>query len=439
MNLSDAAVPTLTKSQIAVQEKVLRRIRATNILIVCGAFLLSLGLLEIVVRAGGKTDADGQFSFAGYPLEPYVLPLEKLRKPIEEYLHLKDIATIIYDETLGWTYRPNSTRHEGTFTVNSAGLRARRDFSVMPAPDRLRIALFGDSFTVSDDVNDDEAWAYQLELGLTRAGYRAEVLNFGVGAYGMGQAYLRWQHEGRKYAPDIVIFGLQPDNLKRNLNVFRQLIHPSGPPFSKPRFILVDQKLELINSPTLPPEGLIATFEAFANHHLARYEYFYQSRYVASKWWSASRLAGLMFSILDHDEVSAGHYEQDSEGGQLGKAIVDAFAQDVLESDTAFIVLHLPLQTHLSWRFNSVSPPFQFLLEHARETYHYIPFEEHLHPFHVDDAYWGETSHYGAAINALLAEVVANDLLSCIETGSCPLARFDDLSTIRIAGLARES
>ena len=417
----------------------MRRNRIINVLTACIAFLLSLILLEFVVRVAGETDADGQFSFMGHTLEPYILPFEKLRKPIEDYLHLKDLATIIYDERLGWTYRPNSIRHEGTFTINSAGLRAQRDYSLAPPSDSLRIALFGDSFTAGDDVADDEVWGRQLELLLNEAGYRTEVLNFGVGAYGMGQAYLRWLYHGKRYEPDIVIFGLQPDNLKRNLNVFRQLIHPSGPPFSKPRFTLVDQELLLMNSPTLPPEQLISAFQDFANHRLAPYEYFYQSRYVVSNWWAGSRLASLLFAALKQDDVNQSHFEQDAEGGKLGIAIVDAFASDVMETDTRFIVLHLPLQLHLKWRFNGVALPFGFLLEHSRESYHYIPFEEHLHPFHVDDAYWGATYHYGPDINMLLAEVVAEELVTCIENGSCPLARFDDLSKVLIADASLEN
>ncbi len=123
-----------------------RRI-VTNVLIVCISFLLALVLLEIVVRLGGQTNADGQFAFMGYTLEPYVLPVETLRVHVEGYLANENVAIVIYDDTLGWTFRPNSIRQSGTFTINSAGVRSKRDFSQLPPPDTLRIALFGDSFT----------------------------------------------------------------------------------------------------------------------------------------------------------------------------------------------------------------------------------------------------------------------------------------------------
>ena len=282
-----------------------------------------------------------------------LLPISQLRFIIEGYLANEDKAVVIYDATLGWTYRPNSKYEAGAFTINSAGLRSQREYSQQPLLDTLRIAVFGDSFTAGYDVNDDEVWGHQLEIELNQAGIRAEVLNFGVGAYGMGQAYLRWQTLGKRFDPDIVIFGFQPENLNRNVNVFRQLMHASGPPFSKPRFVLTNQQLELINSPTLPPEQLIAAFEDFGSHPLAFYEFYYRSRYVASKWWTPSRVAGLFFAALKENEGDSGNYGPDSEGGLLGKAIVDAFAKDVLGQDAAFVVLEFansqPLDSPFQW------------------------------------------------------------------------------------------
>ena len=398
----------------------------SNILLVCVSLVLTLILLEIVVRVGGLTDADGQYAFMGHALEPYVLPVETLRINVQGYLANQDVSIVIYDEAQGWTYRPNSIRQTGTFTINGAGLRSRRDFSQIPPPDSMRIAVFGDSFAAGDDVNDDEVWGNQLEVMLNEAGVRAEVLNFGVGAYGMGQAFLRWQNSGKSFDPDIVIFGLQPENLARNVNVFRQLLHPSGPPFSKPRFYLSDQELELINYPTLPPEQLVAAFANFANHPLAPYEYHYRSRYVVSSWWSSSRLASLLFAAITQNEEDPDIFGPDSEGEQLGKAIIDAFAKDVMEEAKDFIVLHLPLQNHLIRYHNGAEPPYIALLDYCRETYHYIATEEHIAQSYVDGKYWSVTKHYGPEIHSLVAEVVAKNIIDCVESGACPMPRFDD-------------
>ncbi len=159
----------------------------------------------------------------------------------------------------------------------------------------------------------------------------------------MGQAFLRWQNAGKSFDPDIVIFGLQPENLARNVNVFRQLLHPSGPPYSKPRFYLSDQELELINYPTLPPEQLVTAFAA-----------------------------------LRQNEEDPDIFGPDSEGEQLARAIIDAFAKDVMEEAKDFIVLHLPLQSHLIRYHGGAEAPYKLLLDHCRDTYNYIATEEYI-------------------------------------------------------------
>lgn len=410
------------------QEADLLRQIFTHSLLVIASIAAALLLLEAVIRIGGNTDADGQFAFMGYALEPYALPVNQLRAGVEGYIANKEISVVIYDEKLGWSFRPNSARQAGTFTLNSGGFRARRDYEQVPPPNTLRIALFGDSFTAGDDVGDDEVWSHQLELLLEEAGIRAEVLNFGVGAYGMDQAYLRWMEHGKGYSPDIVIFGLQPENLARNLNVFRQLMHGSGPPFSKPRFILNNNELELINSPTLPPEQLIAAFEDFSGHPLAPYEHHYASRYAASNWWAKSRVASLLFSALKRDVEDVNIYGHDTEGGQLGKAIIDAFASDAAGQNARFVAVHLPLQRHLQHYYHASpprQPPYQFLLDHCRNNLSYIAMEEHIDAGYIDDRFWTETKHYGPALHALVAEAVAGEISDCVLTGACNIARFE--------------
>lgn len=419
----------------------MRRNIIANALIFLMAVALTLLLLEIVVRMAGSTDEYGRFTFLNFELEPIELQVDQLRGEVEGYLANKDIAVVIYDDALGWTYRPNSTRQTGTFTINNAGFRSRRDFSKSPPADTLRIALFGDSFTAGDDVSDDEVWGYLLERKLKEAGIRAEVLNFGVGAYGMDQAYLRWREQGKRFESDIVIFGLQPENLKRNVNVFRQLLHPSGPAFSKPRFALINDELHLLNTPTIPPEQLLDVFENFNNHPLAPYEFHYRSRSRAARWWSASRLLSLAFEAMRNADEEPEIYTPGSEGGELGKAIVDAFAADVRDAGSAFVVLHLPLHYHLASYFSTSPPrppPYDFLLEHARESYHYIAFEEHIEPSHLEAVHWSPTKHYGLSLHELLASVVADELVSCIVDRICALPRFSELSPIKMATPASE-
>ena len=408
----------------------MRRILA-GALMVCFGIALALVLLEAFIRAAGSTDVDGQFSFMGYALHPYVIPVKQMGERIEEYLEVKEWAAVIYDAQVGWTFKPNTERQGGIFTVNGAGIRSRREYAQNPPDDTLRIAIFGDSFTAGEDVNDDESWGQQLEMLLNDAGIKAEVLNFGVSGYGMDQAYLRWQHLGASFAPDIVIFGLQPENLKRNVNVFRQLLDSSryALPFSKPRFVLEDGRMILVNSPPIPPERLPEVFSDFGQHPLAQHEFHYLSRDAAARWWTSSRLASWIYALLQRDDEYPGYYEADTEGGQLGRAIVDAFAASVMRHDARFIVLHLPLQSHLR-RYHSdfppPEPPYHHLLVHSRAAYHYIAMEEQLDSAFVDNAFWTGGKHYGPAIHALVARTVAQELMTCLSSGACPVSRLGD-------------
>ena len=400
-----------------------------NVLIMSITLLLTLILLEMVVRVGGATDADGQFSFMGYALEPYILPVSAMRESVETYVANRDLVTIVYDPDTGWAYRPNSIRHNGTFTVNSGGLRATREYSQSPLPDTLRIALFGDSFTADDDVSDKETWGNQLEMALNQSGIRAETLNFGVGGYGMDQSYLRWRKVGRGYQPDIVIFGFQPENLDRNVNVFRHLyIHGFGIPLSKPRFLLADSRLELINLPAVPPEQLIRTFESFASHPLAHYEAYYRSRIAASSWWAGSRLIAFIHEALKpRAPLDATNFGPGSERGELGKAIVDAFAADVAATGADFIIAHLPLQQHLVHLQGGGDPPFAYLQDYFATAYHYVPLENHLGGF-TADRYHGTTGHYLPEVSLVVAQALASEVETCVRDGSCRLPRFADRS-----------
>lgn len=411
-----------------------RRI-GSRLLIVAVALVCALLLLEVIVQFAGEETEEGQFVFAGVPLQPYALSINRLAEQVAEYEDNLDLVTLIYDEFVGWKFRPNSTRQNGEFSINSAGLRSLREYDIQPLADTLRIALFGDSFTAGDDARDEDAWSQLLEVNLNQAGIRTEVLNFGVSAYGMDQAFLRWRHEGSEYAPDIVVFGWQAENLDRNVNVFRQLIHPLGPPFSKPRFVLADDDLQLVNSPTIPPSDLVAAFENFGDNPLAVHEAYYRSRDYVKQWWSGSKLISYINSVVrrqvEHSQV---RYAPDSERGRLGKAIVDAFAADVSRQGKAFVVVFLPHKDHVSRVVNGRPIPYAYLLEDLSEKYHFLSLADRLEPEHKEDSYWGATLHYGPELNQLLAELVAGEIIDCVENAACPLTRFDDVSSIYTAG-----
>lgn len=403
-------------------------VRAALVLL---ALFCTLLLLEVILRVGGEESADGQFMYARLPLQPYALPITRFSEQVAEYQMNLEQVTLIHDALLGWKFRPNSTRQNGEFSINSAGLRSKREYDRQPPADTLRIALFGDSFTAGDDSTDEAAWSHLLEIRLNSAGIRTEVLNFGVSAYGMDQAYLRWRYQGVEYAPDIVVFGLQAENLDRNVNVFRQLLHPLGPPFSKPRFVFIEDALQLVNSPTIPPAQLIDTFKSFDSHPLAVHEAYYRSRDYVQQWWAGSKLASFINEVIIRQaEDEQVKYGSESERGRLGRAIVDAFAAAVMEKGKSFIIVFLPHQEHLTRLYHGTAIPYSSLLEELSEVYHFFSLADHLDPEYRHGIHWGETLHYGPEINRLLADLVGADIQNCIQSAACPLPRFEDQSAI---------
>jgi hypothetical protein len=119
-----------------------------------------------------------------------------------------------YDPELGYilgNYAPaDGMDHSATIsTVQSNGART----SFMYAGKKSRINTYGDSFTQCHQVSDGETWQEYL------AGHLGEpVRNFGMGGYGVYQAYRRMVREERRdHGAEYVIFYIWGDDHIRSL------------------------------------------------------------------------------------------------------------------------------------------------------------------------------------------------------------------------------
>lgn len=97
-----------------------------------------------------------------------------------------------YDSELGWVRKPNTSHSEvgksktTNWNINSKGSRKNLGLE----DNDTKISCYGDSFVFCRQVNDDETWEHYLSKGL-----KTNVLNFGVGNYGIDQALLRLKKE----------------------------------------------------------------------------------------------------------------------------------------------------------------------------------------------------------------------------------------------------
>lgn len=149
----------------------------------------------------------------------------------------------VLDANLGWRYRPGYRKGEDIISIQ--GLRNGHSYDLKPEAGVLRIAAFGDSFVYGNEVGTSDAWPSKME----EACPKLEVLNYGVGGYGVDQAYLRYASEGAQYAPDIVLIGFVSDDIRRLVNVYRRFIDDREWPLFKPRYFLRDNQLHLMPNP----------------------------------------------------------------------------------------------------------------------------------------------------------------------------------------------
>ncbi|MEI7818147.1 MAG: SGNH/GDSL hydrolase family protein [Desulfuromonadales bacterium] len=147
----------------------------------------------------------------------------------------------IYHPTRGWTSRPGYHSNISLpykVSINSQGLRANHDYTLLPAAGTKRLAILGDSFTFGDEVNDDQTLPYYLNHFLDAT----EVLNFGESGYGLDQMVLRLEEEVFLYHPThiLLVIAIPPDLARA---VITEYVHP------KPAFAIKNGVLALVNSP----------------------------------------------------------------------------------------------------------------------------------------------------------------------------------------------
>jgi len=303
---------------------------------------------------------------------------------------------VVYDSLLGWSIRPNSKSKNGLYAANNHGIRSTSNCAVQADSGVFRIAVFGDSFTHGNDVDNASTWPKQLEAALLQKGIKVEVLNFGTMSYGTDQAYLRWIHQGKNFHPDLILLGVQHENVFRNLNVFRPAYLPqAGLAFSKPRFVLTENQLQLVNQPALPPAALQKAFEKdWEDSSLYGYEHFKDYPLqggVISRSYAVSGFRQLFASYQNRTVPN-----QCEEGLELTLKIIAQFAKEADAASAKFACVHLPTG------INSETDQGDSKLFTELETMNILQYD--LQPELIANAPdYAETPHYTAETNRTVA------------------------------------
>ncbi|OQW67524.1 MAG: hypothetical protein BVN29_01180 [Nitrospira sp. ST-bin5] len=251
---------------------------------------------------------------------------------------------MLFNETLGWTIGSGRSQNDQGVNYFSSAEGLRSSSPGVALADRhptVRIALIGDSYTFGDEVAYEDTWGYQLEKLL---GPDVQVLNFGVNAYGTGQAYLRYLQDVRAWRPDVVIFGFVDHDLVRTMSVYASLTFPTATfPYAAPRFVMRDQQLTLLNAPLPPPEQI---YSARTIDELPYIEW--DRSYVKEEWdrpaWTIPTRSYL-FRWLETWYPLQGDLRpevSDAAMREVNSAIFQAFAKQTKADGAIPILVHFP-------------------------------------------------------------------------------------------------
>jgi hypothetical protein len=285
------------------------------------------------------------------------------------------------------------------------------------------VSLYGDSFTEGGDTSSREKnWGNLLSNRLA-----CYVANFGFGGYGTDQAYLRFA-ENRNDPSPVVIFGLQTEDVLRNLTRVRDLQNYAKWYALKPRFVLNDRReLEFVPIPTLTEEEYLRVVGLAGDPLILEHEDFHPGGaagvvklgfpYTVSVVKNLVRYYGFRSRMLRQPEwmefLQRGHALH---GLEITVGITLKFVELAKQRGKAPLVVILPHPLDFKHFLNKGSWPYQTLIEdYAQNSIPFIDFGPHLLSVARErgkkiEEYFGPTTHYNDEGNALVASFVYDRL-----------------------------
>jgi hypothetical protein len=240
---------------------------------------------------------------------------------------------------MGWTVGPHRRSSDGLYWSSSEGIRAPQEgVSFAQLREKTRIALVGDSYTFGEHVTYEDTWGDHLEKAL---GSEFQVLNLGVPAYGVDQAYLRYEKDARKWNPKIAIFSFISHDLDRTMNVYPFLAFPTwDPTFSKPRFIIRDGVLTRMNVPPLTPDAIFSR-QSISELPFLEYDRGYRKSDWQERFYHRSYLARLFVSLF-RPWSAVSPDVSDEALVTINTAILKEFVRSAEQGGTTPLVMYFP-------------------------------------------------------------------------------------------------
>lgn len=395
---------------------------------------------EIAITILVDEDLDGNLSLSHIHLKPYQLPVKETEKKLEELQSHKVPDSLMqnYDEngfkreyfnvrllpdsTLGWSPSPIYKSQDGLYIYNKDGIRCDDILAEYPEKENLRIAIFGDSYAHGDEVRFGNTIGKYLQNIFNDLNNETEILNFAVSGYGMDQAFLRWELIKEKFQPDIVILGVQFENVKRHINLLRPFYYYiTEIPYSKPRFVVRSNKLHYIENPIKNVTKTDSIIENFDRWEFSSSEGIYNKENYESNLFYLSNSISFVSSAISQIFNEIDYYNASSEGYKITYKIIEKFSESVKSKNGIFIPLHLPVMNDFDFVtqnfldiFYSKKFIYDDLFSSLKLEYNFVEPYEELNK-------WGEKNgfeklfmsrHYSPIANKIIAKKIFEFLKS---------------------------
>jgi len=259
----------------------------------------------------------------------------------------------IYDEHEGWTIALSYSNKSREEFSSREGLRSPRpEVSFADSrsrysgraeqPASVRIALIRDSMTYRYEVRCEESWGHALKSHLQPS---AQVLNFAVAAYGLNQVFLRYENEVRPWHPHIVIIGVSSEMIRRINNIYPVLMNPgwAGFPFLRPRLMVTDGALTIINSPLPTPEEILTHSTVSTLPYLNLDDYYIRSHWTRGGSWSlleGSYIFRFLYSLRPPSDL--GYMNRRENAVQSSQVVLQYLVGKILNDGSTPLLVYFP-------------------------------------------------------------------------------------------------
>jgi hypothetical protein len=338
---------------------------------------------------------------------------------------------LIADTVLGWTNGNSRKDKTHRYFSSVEGLRSpheeisfsnsRMRHSVRSEqPASVRIALLGDSFTFGDEVLCEESWGHIVETLLEP---QTQVLNFGVNAYGLNQAFLRYQKDVRAWKPQIVILGLMSDMVLRSINIYPFLQDPHWGtfPFSRPKLVMDHGRLAAVNQPIPAAASIFALKKVNDLPFLHLDEYYRPYLWDRGGLWSfLEKSYFFRFAYSFRLPPDDREQERTDKALQISQLVVQQLAQEIVKNDAVPVIVYLPTRNELygpTGPSDSSIPLAVRVLQRAKMNY--VDPSPCLLQVNSSEAFLAG-AHYSPQANRAVAHCVEPVLRKLISRGSRP-------------------